>query len=97
MTSAWVGYDLNPHPLGKYETGGRAALPIWLAYMTRALEGREQPEFAQDQGGEHEVDQGLEDARPAEQGERQRDAGPDVVERDDDGAEDKVQDRDGGK
>ena len=44
--SAWVGYDLNPHPLGKYETGGRAALPIWLAYMTRALEGRSQPEFA---------------------------------------------------
>lgn len=46
VTSAWVGYDLNPHPLGKYETGGRAALPIWLAYMTKALEGREQPEFA---------------------------------------------------
>ncbi|MEW6432897.1 MAG: PBP1A family penicillin-binding protein [Myxococcota bacterium] len=46
VTSAWVGYDLNPHPLGRYETGGRAALPIWLAYMTKALEGREQPEFA---------------------------------------------------
>ena len=46
VTSAWVGYDLNPHPLGKYETGGRAALPIWLAYMTKALEGRSQPEFS---------------------------------------------------
>jgi penicillin-binding protein 1A len=46
VTSAWVGYDLNPHPLGKYETGGRAALPIWLAYMKRALEGRDQPEFS---------------------------------------------------
>ncbi len=46
VTSAWVGYDLNPHPLGKYETGGRAALPIWLSYMTKALEGRNQPEFA---------------------------------------------------
>ena len=46
VTSAWVGYDLNPHPLGRYETGGRAALPIWLAYMTKALEGRDQPEFA---------------------------------------------------
>ena len=45
VTTAWVGYDQNPHPLGRYETGGRAALPIWLAYMTRALEGREQPEF----------------------------------------------------
>jgi penicillin-binding protein 1A len=40
-----VGYDLNPHPLGRYETGGRAALPIWLAYMMKALEGRAQPEF----------------------------------------------------
>jgi penicillin-binding protein 1A len=46
VTSAWVGYDLNPHPLGKYETGGRAALPIWLAYMMKALDGRSQPEFA---------------------------------------------------
>jgi penicillin-binding protein 1A len=45
VTSAWVGYDLNPHPLGRYETGGRAALPIWLAYMMKALEGRAQPEF----------------------------------------------------
>jgi penicillin-binding protein 1A len=46
VTSAWVGYDLNPHPLGRYETGGHAALPIWLAYMMRALDGRDQPEFA---------------------------------------------------
>ncbi|MBL8913092.1 MAG: PBP1A family penicillin-binding protein [Archangium sp.] len=46
VTSAWVGYDLNPHPLGRYETGGRAALPIWLAYMMKALDGRQQPEFA---------------------------------------------------
>jgi penicillin-binding protein 1A len=46
VTSAWVGYDLNAHPLGRYETGGRAALPIWLAYMTKALEGRSQPEFS---------------------------------------------------
>jgi penicillin-binding protein 1A len=46
VTTAWVGYDLNPHPLGIYETGGRAALPIWLAYMKRALDGKPQPEFA---------------------------------------------------
>ncbi len=46
VTSAWVGYDLNPHPLGKFETGGRAALPIWLSYMQVALDGREQPEFS---------------------------------------------------
>jgi penicillin-binding protein 1A len=46
VTVAWVGYDLNPHPLARYETGGRAALPIWLSYMQRALDGKPQPEFA---------------------------------------------------
>ncbi len=45
VATAWVGYDLNPHPLNRYETGGRASLPIWLSYMTKALQGREQPEF----------------------------------------------------
>jgi penicillin-binding protein 1A len=45
VTVAWVGYDLNPHPLGRYETGGRAALPIWLSYMKQALAGVPQPEF----------------------------------------------------
>ncbi len=45
VTTSWVGYDLNPHPLGRYETGGRAALPIWLNYMRQALAGRPQPEF----------------------------------------------------
>ena len=45
VTVAWVGYDLNPHPLSRYETGGRAALPIWLSYMKQALDGRPQPEF----------------------------------------------------
>ena len=47
---AWVGYDLNPHPLGKFETGGRAALPMWLAYMKQALMTRPQPEFEAPQG-----------------------------------------------
>jgi penicillin-binding protein 1A len=45
VTVAWVGYDLNPHPLGTYENGGRAALPIWLGYMKPALGSRPQPEF----------------------------------------------------
>jgi penicillin-binding protein 1A len=31
--------------LGRYETGGRAALPIWLGYMKQALAGVPQPEF----------------------------------------------------
>ncbi|MFL5318083.1 MAG: penicillin-binding protein 1A [Myxococcaceae bacterium] len=45
VTTTWIGYDLNPHPLGRYETGGRASLPIWLSYMKVALDGRPQPEF----------------------------------------------------
>jgi len=45
VTVVWVGYDLNRHPLGRYETGGRAALPLWVAYMRGALEGYPQAEF----------------------------------------------------
>ena len=33
---AWLGYD-QPKSLGSRETGGGAALPIWLGYMTNAL------------------------------------------------------------
>ncbi len=33
---AWIGYD-QPRSLGKNETGGRAALPIWIKYMDTAL------------------------------------------------------------
>ncbi|HQN64778.1 MAG TPA: penicillin-binding protein 1A [Methylophilus sp.] len=33
---AWIGYD-QPRSLGKDETGGRAALPIWIKYMDTAL------------------------------------------------------------
>ena len=38
VTTAWVGYD-NQQTLGGRETGGRAALPMWLDYMKVALEG----------------------------------------------------------
>ena len=33
---AWMGYD-QPRSLGGQETGGRAALPIWMDYMAVAL------------------------------------------------------------
>lgn len=36
--SVWVGFD-NHEPLGRYEQGGRAALPIWIEFMRVALEG----------------------------------------------------------
>ncbi|HEY8355250.1 MAG TPA: penicillin-binding protein 1A [Methylophilaceae bacterium] len=34
----WMGYD-KPKSLGRNETGGRAALPIWIDYMSVALKG----------------------------------------------------------
>ncbi|MCE1180704.1 MAG: penicillin-binding protein 1A [Rhodocyclales bacterium] len=33
---AWIGFD-QPKKLGDKETGGTAALPIWIGYMSRAL------------------------------------------------------------
>ncbi len=46
--TAWVGFD-QLQPLGRRETGGRAALPIWIDFMREALrdvpeEVLEQPE-----------------------------------------------------
>ena len=34
----WIGFD-QPRSLGKDETGGKAALPIWIRYMSTALRG----------------------------------------------------------
>ncbi len=34
----WIGYD-EPRSLGARETGGGLALPVWLGYMERALQG----------------------------------------------------------
>jgi penicillin-binding protein 1A len=45
VTGVWVGYDKYEIPLGKRETGGKAALPIWMAYVKKALEGRTEPDF----------------------------------------------------
>ncbi|NNJ65992.1 MAG: hypothetical protein HKP16_10510 [Xanthomonadales bacterium] len=40
VTSVWVGFD-NHEPLGRRELGGRAALPVWMAFMETALDGVE--------------------------------------------------------
>jgi len=40
---AWIGFD-NPHTLGHNETGGQAALPMWISYMGKVMKGvEEQP------------------------------------------------------
>ena len=38
VTTAWIGFD-QPSPLGRGETGGRAALPMWVDFMREALRG----------------------------------------------------------
>ncbi len=37
VTTVWVGFD-QVQPLGFGETGGRAALPMWIEYMKTALQ-----------------------------------------------------------
>jgi penicillin-binding protein 1A len=44
VTGVWVGQDDN-EPLGRRETGARAAGPIWLDFMKAALEGRPPADF----------------------------------------------------
>ncbi|MDP3936748.1 MAG: penicillin-binding transpeptidase domain-containing protein, partial [Deltaproteobacteria bacterium] len=39
VAGAWVGFD-EEQPIGHKETGGRAAAPIWLYFMEKALEGK---------------------------------------------------------
>jgi penicillin-binding protein 1A len=43
-TGVWVGYD-EKRVLGRGETGGRAALPIWIDFMDVALRGRPARDF----------------------------------------------------
>ena len=38
VTVAWIGFD-KPRNLGSGETGGHAALPMWINYMRKALDG----------------------------------------------------------
>jgi penicillin-binding protein 1A len=77
----WMGFD-QPRPLGERETGGGLALPIWIAYMSKALSGvpeavRDVPSGIVQLGGEvyfveHQPGQGIasigiEEAFPAEE------------------------------
>lgn len=38
VATAWVGFD-QLRPLGRRETGGHAALPVWIDFMKVALDG----------------------------------------------------------
>jgi penicillin-binding protein 1A len=78
---AWIGFD-QPRPLGERETGGGLALPIWISFMGKALNGipettRSVPPGVVNLGGEFYFDElqpghgiasvGLEDAIPPEE------------------------------
>ena len=45
VAGAWVGFD-DHRPLGNEETGARAALPIWMAFMEKALKAYPPQAFA---------------------------------------------------
>ncbi len=78
----WIGYD-NPQSLGEKETGGGAALPIWMSYMGKMLQGVPEVEYStpehvvtarindnglRDPSGTH-IEYFYEENLPAEQGE----------------------------
>jgi penicillin-binding protein 1A len=44
VAGVWVGFD-NNDPLGPGETGGRAAIPIWISFMETALKGSSLEDF----------------------------------------------------
>jgi penicillin-binding protein 1A len=58
VATAWLGYD-QPKSLGSRETGGGAALPLWLTYMQEVLKGvpeqkqRPKPDGLITEGGEY--------------------------------------------
>ncbi len=49
MSVAWAGFD-NPKSMGRNETGGRVALPIWIDYMASAIESEPEAKLIAPQG-----------------------------------------------
>lgn len=48
-TTVWVGFD-QYKPLGNRETGGKAALPVWIDYMKIALKNKPEHSLKQPEG-----------------------------------------------
>jgi penicillin-binding protein 1A len=49
VTTAWMGFD-ELQSLGRYETGGRAALPIWMNFMGKVLRGVPESDWNRPEG-----------------------------------------------
>ncbi len=47
--TAWVGFD-EPKSLGKWESGGKAALPMWIKFMEAALKDQPEKQLQQPEG-----------------------------------------------
>jgi penicillin-binding protein 1A len=47
--ATWVGFD-QEKPLGRYEEGGRTALPIWIYFMQEALRNTREHTLVQPEG-----------------------------------------------
>jgi penicillin-binding protein 1A len=62
----WIGYD-EKRSLGAKETGARAALPIWMSFMSAAMAGKDPGEFQPAPVAPHAVAQKVDtpDAAPA--------------------------------
>ena len=49
LSGVYVGFD-EPRPMGKYETGSRAAAPIWLKYREKVESGYPVQDFERPEG-----------------------------------------------
>jgi penicillin-binding protein 1A len=70
-SGVWVGYDDKQISLGKKETGARAALPVWLEFMQKAMAGMPEVEFAnvtplEEEARDHRVNVDTPDTAPTE-------------------------------
>ncbi|VAW64427.1 Multimodular transpeptidase-transglycosylase [hydrothermal vent metagenome] len=50
VATAWVGFDQQQLSLGNYETGSKAALPMWIEFMKTALDGMPETRMQRPEG-----------------------------------------------
>lgn len=50
VAAVWVGFDDAKKPLGRNETGGHSAVPIWTDFMVDATKGKPARDFPQPSG-----------------------------------------------
>jgi len=82
-SGVWVGFDDKQISLGKKETGARAALPIWLEFMQKAMSGLPEIDFAnvtplEQEARDHRVNVDTPDTAPTEDEPRAPKSKPDL-------------------